>query len=79
MYFSLFLFHRLFPLEYVFSYNISLMQQGKYSFNGCSEKSNLKYLLELFKRRSKVHQKNNVWNVLEILTNGKHFPKVISQ
>ena len=46
MYFSLFLFHHLFPSQYLFMYSNSLIQT-----------SNRKYLPELHKRRSKVHQK----------------------
>ena len=39
-------FHRLFPLKYVFAYSNFFIQT-----------LNRKYLVELFKRRPKVHQK----------------------
>ena len=38
-----------------------------------------KYLLELIKRRSKVQEKNMSCKRTLILTNEKHFPKIISQ
>ena len=53
----------------------------------CGEKQipSTKYLLELIKRRSKVQEKKYVSkeicreNIIEILTNERHFPKTISQ
>ena len=38
-----------------------------------------KYLLDLIKRRSKVQEKNMSYKHTLILTNEKHFPKIISQ
>ena len=49
IYFYLFLFHRLFPLEYIFTYAVG------------NQISDRKYLLELIKRRPKVHKKDVPW------------------
>ena len=58
--------------DFVFTYNISLMW---WEINSKQQIS----ILELIKRRSNVQEKNNHKNVLEILTNRKHFPKIICQ
>ena len=55
----LLLFHRLFSSEYVFTRSTSLKQGGSPCLK---QTSNRKYLLELLKRRSKVHQKKNLLN-----------------
>ena len=59
MYFPLLLFHRLFPLEYVFTNSISLNRIVFLiiSFEAVRyQTANGKCLLELFKGISKVHQ-----------------------
>ena len=78
--FSLYLFH-LFSLEYVFMYSISLVQSGNHNFLECSEKLNLnqKMCARVIQKKIKSSLKEYVGNALEILTNEKHFPKVISQ
>ena len=61
MYFSLLLIRRLIPLGYVFTYSNPFIQTSK-----------RKYLLELLKKRSEVHQKNMSHEHAINLTNEKH-------
>ena len=42
MYFFLYLFHPQSHFKFVFTFSISLMQQGDYDFLGCGQKSNFK-------------------------------------
>ena len=49
---SFFIFHHLFPLEYAFTYSSHFFDAIR------NQTSNKKYLLELIKRSSKVHEQN---------------------
>ena len=62
------LFHLWFPLKFLFTYSLSLMQQKK-TWNN-------EYLLELIKRRSKVQKYISHVNVLWTLTEEKIFQKL---
>ena len=55
---------KLFPLEYVFTYSITSMQQGNY---------------KIVQKQIKCSSKENARNVLESYTNEKRFPKIIGQ
>ena len=68
MYFSLLLIRRLIPLGYVFTYSNPFIQTSK-----------RKYLLELLKKRSEVHQKNMSDENAINLNNEKHSPKTVNQ
>ena len=50
----LLLFHLLFPWKYVFTFNISWIQWGIYSFVRCSEKSNFKVSTKNIQQKIKV-------------------------
>ena len=70
-----------FFLEYVFTYNICWIQQGNYTFLGCSEKSNFKEKIpaRVIQKKIKNSSKELVRDAFEILTNEKNFPKTLSQ
>ena len=58
MYFPLLLFHRLFPLEYVFTNSISLNRIVFLIISFEAVRYQTPNGIELFKGSSKVHQKN---------------------
>ena len=78
MYFSSVLFHRLFPLKYVYMYSISLMEQENYNFLRCSEKSNFKKKMStgVILKKSQGSSKEYVRITHKVLNNEKHFLKV---
>ena len=57
------------------------MQQGNYNLLGCNEKSNFKFKMSarVIQKKIKSSSKEYVRNSLEILTNKKHFAKIINQ
>lgn len=73
MYFSLLLLHRLFSLEHVFTYIISLIQQGNYNW------SLIKVSTRIIQKNIKSSSKQYVRKAFKVWTTGQYFPRIINQ